>query len=296
MGSIVHVLIGGCGWLGLAVARACAARGDRVTGVRRGEAGAQELRKAGIDAWIADLSDPRTSNEVPPDVDVVVACQSADDDTEGAYRRAYLDANRTLLSAARRLRVRAFVYTGSTGVFGQSDGSDVDETTPASPVGPTAAVLAEAEELVLEAAGVETRLVRLSGLYGPARSGILERVRSGRLALGPGDDVYVNLCHRDDAVATVLAAVDRGRRGGVYHGTDAHPARRREIVEWVAARIGIEPTRLGPDQAPGTSRRGANRRILGERTRAELGLTLRFPSFREGLAPLLPEIARGEAG
>lgn len=96
----------------------------------------------------------------------------------------------------------------------------------------TAEVLVEAEEMLLAAAraGTSACLLRLSGLYGPGRDGILDRVRTGRLALGPGDDAWMSFCHRDDAVAFVAAAIENGETGAVYHGTDAEPALRRDVV------------------------------------------------------------------
>jgi nucleoside-diphosphate-sugar epimerase len=111
---------------------------------------------------------------------------------------------------------------------------------------------------------------------------VVERVRSGALALGPGDDAWMNFCHQDDATAFVVAALDRGPAGGVFHGSDAHPPRRREVVEWISGRLGIPPPRADRP-AP-----GPNRRISSARTRAALGVELRWPSFADGLAPLVP--------
>lgn len=291
----MHVLVAGCGWLGGALSRALLARGDRVTAVRRDAGRLEELRALGVAPLALDLADPASVARLPSSVEAIVACQAAGADGVEPYRAAYLRANETLLAAAGSLRLRGFVYTGSTGVFGQRDGSDVDEGTPPAPASPAAEVLVEAERLLLTAAkrGVPARIVRLSGLYGPGRAGIVDRVRSGALALGPGDDAWVNFCHLDDAVGAVVAALDRGRDGAVYHGTDAHPARRREVVEWIAARLGVGPPRTGGGDGAAAGRGGANRRILGERTRRELSLTLAFPSFREGLAPL---VAGGRSG
>jgi nucleoside-diphosphate-sugar epimerase len=130
--------------------------------------------------------------------------------------------------------------------------------------------------------------VRLSGLYGPGRAGILDRVRSGALALGPDDDAWMSFCHLEDAAAFVLAALDVAAPGAIHHGSDAHPARRREVVEWIAARLGIPPPRSEK------ARRGPNRRVLSAGTREALGVALAYPSFREGLLALLPPGA-GEA-
>jgi nucleoside-diphosphate-sugar epimerase len=280
----MHVLVAGCGWLGSAVAARLASRGERVTGIRRDPARAEALRQLGVEGLALDLAAPGAEGRIPP-VEAIVACQAATADGEGAYRAAYLDANRTLLEAARRVGARVLVYTGSTGVFGQSDGSDVDERAQPAPASATARVLVEAERLVSGAADgrLRTAIVRLSGLYGPGRTGIVERVRSGRHALGPGDDAWMNFCHLEDAVAFALAALDRGAPGAIYHGSDAAPARRGEVVAWIAQRLGIPPPRTDAPAPP-----GPNRRILSEWTRAELGVTLAFPSFRDGLAAIVP--------
>lgn len=277
----MHVLVAGCGWLGEAIGRRLVADGHRVTGIRRDAARAAALAAAGIEPLALDLSRAGAERALPA-VDAVVACQSAREDSAEAYRAAYVDATRTLLAAARG---GPLVYTGSTGVFGQRDGSDVDEATPPAPASPGAGVLVEAERLVTGAAasGARAVVVRLSGLYGPGRAGIVERVRSGALALGPGDGAWMNFCHREDAVAFVLAALARGRAGAIYHGSDAAPARRREVIAWIAARAGFAP----PTTRDGRAAAGPDRRVLSERTRAELGVALRYPSFRDGLAELI---------
>jgi len=164
----------------------------------------------------------------------------------------------------------------------------VDETTEAAPSEPTAEVLLAAERLVLDGSWRSSRpcIVRASGLYGPGRTGTIERVRAGALALGDGDETWMNFCHRDDAAAAVIGALDRGAPGGIYHASDAHPAMRRDVVRFIAGRLGIDPPR-GPADGPPGGRRGANRRVRSEATRRELQIALAYPSFREGLAPFL---------
>lgn len=280
----MHVLVAGCGWLGTAVAARLMARGDRVTGVRTDPGRARALRDLGIEPLVLDLADPAAAERIPPGVEAILALQAAREGDPGSYRRAYVLANATLLLAAGRLGVRALVYTGSTGIFAQRDGSDVDESTLAGAGSGPAAVLAEAERLFLDAAraGTPARIVRLSGLYGAGRTWVIDRVRSGAMALGPGDGTWMNSCHQDDAAETVIAALDRGRDGRIYHATDALPMRRREVIRHVAARLGIPPPEAAAGAAP-----GPDRRILGAATRAELGLELMWPSLKEGLEPFL---------
>jgi nucleoside-diphosphate-sugar epimerase len=284
----LHVLVAGAGWLGSAVADRLAARGHRVTAVRRDPRRAAALARPGVTPLALDLLDPAAPGHLPADLTAIVACQSADGEGGEAYRRAYVEANRVLLEVARaRGRdLHAFVYTGSTGVFGQRDGGDVDERTPPAPAGPAGEALLEAERLVLDAAarGLPASVLRLSGLYGPGRAWPVERVRAGLLRLGPGDGAWMNLLPLEDAVAAVVAAVERAPAGRVLHATDAASPRRRELVEWVAARLGIPAPRAPEGAAPPAA---PDRRILGEASRRELGLVLRYPSFREGVEALL---------
>jgi nucleoside-diphosphate-sugar epimerase len=284
----MKVMIVGCGWVGTAIGRRLVAGGDRAVGVRRSATAAGNLETAGIEPLIADATSAGFAGAIPGDVDAVVVCVSPRERSAGAYRETYVEVNRAVLGAVRALSIDAYVYTGSTGVFGQADGGVVDERTPAAPADGAARALADAEEVVLRGARdrvAPTRIVRLSGLYGPGRLGVIERVRSGRLALGDGDDAWMNWCHLDDAVSTVLAAVHRGLPGGVYHGSDAHPATRREVVTWIAAGLGIDPPSAKPTPSDATR---PNRRISSEKTRADLAIDLRFPSFREGLSPHVP--------
>lgn len=272
----MNVAVAGCGWLGARVGAVLAARGDRVYGIRRDPRSAAALAGLGIEPWPLDLSEPGAAARLPADLDALVASQAATGSDAAAYRRAYVEINRALVAEAALRGVSRYVYTGSTGVFGQSAGEIVDEVTEPVPGDEHGAILLEAEAVVRERGMV----VRLSGLYGPERWGAVERVRSGMLALGAGDDAWMNWCRREDAAAYVVAALDRGRPGAVYHGSDAAPVPRAEFVRWVAGRLGIAPPSTTAAPPPGRP----NRRVLAQRTRDDLGVALLYPTYREGFA------------
>jgi nucleoside-diphosphate-sugar epimerase len=283
----MDVLLAGCGWLGRETARRLIARGDRVTGVTRTEESAAALRARGIEAVTFDLADPSASARLTGRYDGVMAMQSASGRGEAAYARAYVDATRALL-ASKAAENAAFVYVSSTGVFGQRDGGWVDEETAPDPSDATSSILLAAERLVLDKTShrAAARIVRCSGLYGPGRVGTIERVRSGALALGPGDDTWMNFIHREDAADIVIAALDRGRPFATYHASDETPSRRRDVVAWIAARLGSPPPRR-EDGGDLPGRHASDRRVSAEATCRELGVRLAYPSFREGLARFL---------
>jgi nucleoside-diphosphate-sugar epimerase len=283
----MNVLLVGCGWLGQVVAARLAARGDRVTGLTRTEESARRLRAVGIDALAIDLAAAGAKDLLRGRHDAIIAMQSASGRDEADYTRSYLDATRNVLESEAAEGV-PFVYVSSTGVFGQTDGSWVDETTPPQPADGTSRVLVAAERLVLDTSRhrARARIVRCSGLYGPGRTGTIERVRSGALAWGGGDEAWMNFSHRDDAAATVIAALDRGVPGAIYHSSDATPTTRHDVVAWIAERLGIEPSRHD-ERGQIQARRGAHRRVRAEATRRELETALAYPSFREGLAALI---------
>jgi nucleoside-diphosphate-sugar epimerase len=270
------------------VAARLAARGDRVTGLTRTEPSAQRLRDGGFDALAVDLATPSAVRDVRGGgYDAIVAMQSAAGRDESDYARAYLHATGNVLESEYAVDV-PFVYVSSTGVFGQTDGSWVDESTRPQPADGTSRILLAAEHLVLDRTRHRAKpcIVRCSGLYGPGRTGTIDRIRSGALAWGSGDTTWMNFSHRDDAAATVIAALDRGTPGAVYHASDALPMTRHDVVAWIAGRLGIDPPRRDGNGSV-EARRGAHRRVSAEATRHALRIALAYPSFREGMDSLI---------
>ena len=93
----------------------------------------------------------------------------------------------------------------------------------------------------------------------------------------------MNFCHQVDAVAAVVAALQHGRDGTVYHASDAAPPLRREVVQWLSGQMGVAP-RIS-EQIPAAG--AINRRINAAWTRQQLGLTLVHSDFRSGFAQVL---------
>lgn len=293
-----RLVIFGCGYLGTALAHAAARGGARVTGLTRNPARAAELAAAGIEPIVAELGSNDWHARIAGGPDWVVNCVSASEFSVEAYRQAYVAGMESILAWARSAPrpIGTFVYTSSTGVYPQGGGVIVDESAPTDGAGPTGRVLAEAEQLLRTAPAAHVRrsfVLRLAGLYGPGRHALLDQLRSGAEVLNGRGGHRLNLVHRDDAAGAILACLraDASVPSATFNVCDGHPVARAELVEWLAARLGIPAPRFDPTH-PGVRRGGAgvpDRIIRNEAIRRAVGWTPRYPSFREGYAAILGE-------
>jgi nucleoside-diphosphate-sugar epimerase len=293
-----HLLIAGCGWLGQSLALMAQERGWQVLGLCRSQERVQALRAAGIAAQEADFSDAGALAAVAqqwPRSTAVVHCAAAGRGGGAeAYRAVYLHGMRRLLTvfpdAAR------MVFTSSTSVYAQVDGSVVTEDSPAEPDRDTGRILRHAEEETLRAGGT---VLRLAGLYGPGRSVLLKNFLTGEARIevrrhppATPDGRWVNQIHREDAARAllhVLTAADAG--GRLFNAADSTPMLQRAIYSELCRRY---PRPLPPEGDPDTARRRGwtHKRVDNGRLRA-LGWLPHFPSWFHALdhdAALVPTI------
>ena len=194
-------------------------------------------------------------------------------------------------------------YLSSTGVYGDHGGAWIDETAPLRPRGPTAERRARAETLWLDARspaggrpGLPVTVFRLSGIYGPGRSAFdaLEAGTARRIDK-PGH-VFCR-CHVDDICAVLRRSMAGAGASPIYNVADDLPAPQRAAVEFAAGLTAAAPPPLvpyDPDALPAGLRRfyEACRRIRNGRIKDELGVTLQYPSYREGLRAIAEEEGR----
>lgn len=129
----MRVLIAGCGYLGLAIGARQAADGATVAGIRRPGADPGPLRAVGITPLFADLTRPGDLAALPAGWDRVVLCAAPADADDDSYRAVYQVGARNLIDWLRLAPAESMVFTGSTRVYPQTDGSEVTEESPASP-------------------------------------------------------------------------------------------------------------------------------------------------------------------
>jgi nucleoside-diphosphate-sugar epimerase len=286
--AAMRVLIVGCGYVGKAAGAALARRGHEVFGLRRSSAGEEELAAAGIVPLGGDVTKPASLARLPGPFAWVVNCVSAGRGGAGAYRETYLQGTRHLLAWLRGQPVDKFVYTSSTGVYGQDDGGWVDEASATAPGNETGQILVETEQLLLRAArteGFPAVVLRVAGIYGPERGYWLRQYLQGRAVIEGQGDRWLNMIHREDVAGCIAAALQAGRAGQVYNAVDDEPATQRTLFEWLAKTLGAPMPPQAPQSAPVQRARGAtSKRVSNRKLKTELGYALAFPTFREGFA------------
>lgn len=274
---IRNVGIVGCGYVGTALGVALVSRGYHVIGTTTSAAKVAELRRVGIDAVVADIADTRRLASLLSHCDAVALTLAAGRD--GDYRRTYLDGACSLLAAIKGSSVRRVVYTSSTRVYGQTDGSWVDEGSPTIPTDERGKILLGAEQALLGGGRSDSRspgfsccVLRLGGIYGPGRE-LERRVRAVAGEELSGGDRYVNLIHIDDIVSALQLAIT-SEFSGLLNLCDDEPEPRRVLYDRLIQRYGWSPIRWISEGGDEVDR---GKRVSNARVKARLGLELAYP-------------------
>jgi nucleoside-diphosphate-sugar epimerase len=274
------VLVIGCGYVGAQLLRELNRSGWKATGITLSESSANALRNEGLEVVAADLrtADLRALTDNNPSV--VIHCASSGKGGPVAYREIFLETTMRLL---RETSFEHLIFTSSTSVYAQTDGSIVTESDSAKPERETGKILRETEELVLSRQGT---VLRLAGIYGPGRCVPLEKLLSGEAGIEGDGERIMNSIHRDDAVSAFHLAAEH-RWPGIFNVADNTPVTQLEWFQWVCARVGRP---LPPSVPRNLNRKRAwtSKRVSNAEFRS-LGWTPRYPSFREGVEELVNE-------
>lgn len=273
------VVIAGCGYLGEAAAGFFFNAGWRVCGLCASQESVKRLEGVPFDVMARDITQSLDDVGEWKSPDLLIHCASSGRGGEEAYRAVYLEGLRHLMAAYEPKRV---VFTGSTSVYGQIDGSPVTEDSVANPDRATGRILLEAEAVALAAGG---SVARLSGIYGPGRSVLLRKFLEGTAVLEAGGERLINQIHRDDAARALAVMADVP--AGIYNVSDNTPTTQREVYSWIAAYTGKSLPPEGPADM-GRKRGWTSKRVVNAKLRAA-GWTPLFPSYREALPGLVPD-------
>lgn len=278
----------GCGYTGQRLVRRLLGAGHRVTATVRDPAAAAALAShLGIAVSALDLEDPARGGSLATMLPgaVVVDCVPPG---SPAGR-----AEKILVQACARLGAARLVYLSSTGVYGAANGEWVDESAPAAPAADHGVHRLAAETAILREAGnagLSAVALRIAGIYGPGR-GVQARLRGGGYRVIGAGDSYVSRIHVDDLVDVIIAAGTADPLPArIYNVADDEPTTAREHADAVAALLGLPPPPSMPEHEASPMARallGGNRKIANDRMKRDLGIALRYPTWRQGLAATL---------
>ena len=184
-------------------------------------------------------------------------------------------------------------YLSTTGVYGDHEGAWIDEDTPPGPLGERGQrrVAAEAAWGALaETLHMPIHYFRLAGIYGPGRNQLAALKAGTARRIDKTGQVFSRI-HVEDIAMILLASMAKPQAGRAYSVCDDEPAPPQDVVAYAATLLGMAPPPLiafeDADLSPmAKSFYGENKRIKNSRIKQELGVTLKYPSYREGLRAL----------
>jgi len=291
MGSL-RILLIGHGYLGTSLAEHLHAADAAVVAVHRGASCDKPYPLLSGDVSSPD-SLVAVRDALPFDrPDAIVHCASSSRGGAETYQAVFVDGIRNLGAIFPSVPI---LFTSSTSVYGQTDGSVVDELSDTIPDRDTGRLLLAAESLTRRNGGVA---LRLAGIYGPGRSVHLKKMLEGSASI---EDVepsrFLNQIHRDDAVGAILHLLSLGAgnfSGSLFNVVDDTPITQRQCYEGLAAYFGLAVPPLAlpdPDR-----KRGWTHKIVSNSTLRATGWEPRFPSFLSAMEKdpdLVPSI-RGQ--
>lgn len=283
----MKLFIFGLGYSAGFIARDALARGDDVAATVRTRAKAEALAGSGLQLHLFDgrCREAALTDELATS-DAVLVSVPPDGDGDPVLR-VYGDD----LAAAPSLRWIGYLST--IGVYGDRQGGWVDEASPPTP-GEERSRRRLAVETEWLAFGRDRRgpvqIFRLAGIYGPGRNQLAQLAAGlARRIVKPGQ--VFNRIHVDDIVQAVAASRQHPRAGAIYNVVDDEPAPPQDVVAYAAALCGVAP----PPEIPfaqaelspmSRSFFGESKRVRSQLLSAELGIRLRYPSYRDGLSAL----------
>ena len=275
-----RVLIAGCGDLGVGLAEQLSSEGYEFFGLRRNP----DVLPALLHGVAADLNGRDLADALPTSVDWVFYTATPSDRTPEAYHHTYVTGVENLLAALaeRNLRPRRLFYVSSTSVYGQNDGSWVDEWSSTEPASSSGQSVLAGEGLVLKA-NVPATSIRFGGIYGRGRSRLLNAIAQGAQCVEHPPH-FTNRIHRDDCVGVLARMLTMTEHHDCYVAVDDRPAAQCEVFEWLAERTDSPRPRKVP-RARNKLRTGS-KRCSNARLRAT-GFRFIYSDYQAGYAAML---------
>jgi nucleoside-diphosphate-sugar epimerase len=290
------VMIFGCGYVGTALAETLLSAGVRVGALTRNAEKASNLEQLGLsEVVVENLDDVTWHQRLSGSYTAVVNCVSSAGGGLEGYRKSYIEGQRSILKWAEKHSIQTYLYTSSTSVYPQDGGVEVDETADTSTASPTGQLLCESEQILAAASDRFDAwyVLRLAGIYGPARHYLLNMLRSDETVIPGFGDYFLNLIHRDDIVSAICRLLTNAnpQSSGIYNLADNSPTTKAAVVEWIAGKLDKSPPQFDPSQVSlRLQRRGGrmpSRKISNRKFCQTFDWAPTYPDFCAGYEKLL---------
>jgi nucleoside-diphosphate-sugar epimerase len=286
-----HVFIAGCGYVGQRLALRLQAHYE-VTGLVRSAERVAELESVGVRALAIDLDRVRPGTTIPERLDLEAIVYLTPPPVLG---ESDLRLDRFLQLAS--VPPHTFVYMSTTGVYGDTAGAQVDESSTVQPRTDRAHRRISAEEMTrvwCNERRVRRVVLRVPGIYGPDRLP-LERLRHSEPVVREREAGINNRIHVDDLVEACTRAITNAEARGVYNVTDGRPLSSTTFINMVAKAAGLPaPPQVSMEEAQLTfsperlSFLNESRRVSNERMLKHLGVVLKYADVEAGIRASLP--------
>jgi nucleoside-diphosphate-sugar epimerase len=285
-----HLLCFGLGFSARVLAERFAAKGWTVTATSRSAEGAEKIRASGYNALVFEGTAPLPTSAWEGITHVVVSAPpGADGDPVLRLHAGDI--------AARARQFRWIAYLSTTGVYGDHGGALVSEETPLTPNTERGhkRLLAETQWLALwRSHGLPVQIFRLAGIYGPGRNQLVSLLDGTAKRVIKEGQIFSRI-HVADIANVLEASIARPNPGGAYNVCDDEASPPQDVVEYGAKLLGLpvppaiafEAAELSP---MALSFYADSKRVSNARLKRELGVSLSYPSFREGLAAIARDL------
>ena len=272
----------GCGDIATRAALKLQSGGTEVLGVRRNTNDLPEE----LPAKSADVLNPSSLRFLrDTDATTIVYSLAAGSFDEESYLNAYVHGLHNTIEASDFTHVKRLIFISSTAVYHQNDGSLVDELSPTLPQRFNGKIMLQAEKLAL-ATGAGTAL-RLSGIYGPGRLRLIDRVRNGQCS-DEDSATWSNRIHSEDCAGVIAHLINQDTLPEVVLGSDSLPATSVEVETFIAKQLGIVKQYAAP--AGNRPKRIAGSKRCNNQLLLSTGYHFIHPDYQSGYKELIASI------
>jgi nucleoside-diphosphate-sugar epimerase len=301
------LVTGASGFIGSALVSALTKKGNDVTCLIRKEESKQKFQGMKVGFVLADITDRDKLFEVLEGLDVdaffhLAAINPLEKDKK-LQQRVNVDGMRNVIDACLKGKVGLFVYVQGTGLFGDTKGKLIDESTERNVDTEFAKTRSKAEEMLWHASkenGLPATVMILGDVYGPAgwfADLIVSKIRDGSFKIPGSGEYYRSFVHVDDVASALSLVAERNAKNNTYIVCDNEPAKFQEFIYYVADKLAMKRPSKVPvflaKMAVGSdmiklltySTRARNTKI-----KSELGFALQYPTYREGIEATLRDL------